>query len=189
MKEPNRVSDRLGANRRIKSHRIAGRCSDARTEGGRVEGLRFAVDEQSRPLRPEQDERTFFRADVVRVEARRGEVGNRPCMVGARVDHGFDRGRRPGLERTESVQHVPGDSLHKRISRLQRIVDNNAAYVEPHDMLAELRGDNAILTRSMREVHSLCDKAGDVATASLLENWIDETEKRIWFLFECGQHA
>ena len=48
---------------------------------------------------------------------------------------------------------------------------------------------NAMLTQNMREVHSLCDEAGDVATASLLENWIDETEKRTWFLFECGQHA
>ena len=57
------------------------------------------------------------------------------------------------------------------------------------DMLAELRNDNAFLTRTMREVHSLCDKAGDVATASLLENWIDESEKRTWFLFECCRHA
>ena len=55
--------------------------------------------------------------------------------------------------------------------------------------VTELREDNASLTRSMREVHSLCDDAGDVATASLLENWIDETEKRTWFLFECGQRA
>ena len=76
-----------------------------------------------------------------------------------------------------------------QISRLQRVVDNNAEYVEPLDMIAELREDNAILTRNMREVHSLCDEAGDVATASLLENWIDETETRTWFLFECGQHA
>jgi starvation-inducible DNA-binding protein len=76
-----------------------------------------------------------------------------------------------------------------QVSRFQRIVDNDAEYVEPLDMIAELRDDNAILTKSMREVHSLCDEAGDVATASLLENWIDETEKRIWFLFECGQHA
>jgi starvation-inducible DNA-binding protein len=74
-----------------------------------------------------------------------------------------------------------------QISRFQRIVDNDAEYVRPFDMIAELRNDNAILTKSMREVHSLCDEAGDVATASLLENWIDETEKRIWFLFECGQ--
>jgi len=56
-------------------------------------------------------------------------------------------------------------------------------------MIAELRNDNATLTKNMREVHSLCDGADDVATASLLENWIDETEKRIWFLFECGRHA
>jgi starvation-inducible DNA-binding protein len=76
-----------------------------------------------------------------------------------------------------------------QVSRFQRIVDNDAEYVEPLDMIAELRDDNAILTKNMREVHSLCDEAGDVATASLLENWIDETEKRIWFLFECGRHA
>jgi starvation-inducible DNA-binding protein len=74
-----------------------------------------------------------------------------------------------------------------QISRTQRIVDNDAEYVKPFDMIAELRDDNAILTQHMREVHSLCDEAGDVATASLLENWIDESEKRIWFLFECGR--
>jgi starvation-inducible DNA-binding protein len=76
-----------------------------------------------------------------------------------------------------------------QISRFQRIVDNDAEYVKPLDMIAELREDNAVLTKNMREVHSLCDEAGDVATASLLENWIDETEKRIWFLFECGRQA
>ena len=76
-----------------------------------------------------------------------------------------------------------------QISRLQRIADNDAEFVEPLDMIAELRDDNAILTRHMREAHSLCDEAGDVATASLLENWIDESEKRIWFLFECGRHS
>ena len=76
-----------------------------------------------------------------------------------------------------------------QISRLQRIVDNDAEYVMPRDMIAELRDDNAMLTRHMREVHSLCDQQGDVATASLLENWIDESEKRTWFLFECGRHA
>jgi starvation-inducible DNA-binding protein len=73
-----------------------------------------------------------------------------------------------------------------QISRFQRVVDNDAEYVKPLDMIAELRDDNAMLTQNMREVHSLCDEAGDVATASLLENWIDETEKRTWFLFECG---
>ena len=75
-----------------------------------------------------------------------------------------------------------------QISRLQRIADNDADYVDPLDMIAELRNDNATLTKNMREVHSLCDEAGDVATASLLENWIDESEKRVWFLFECGRH-
>jgi starvation-inducible DNA-binding protein len=64
-------------------------------------------------------------------------------------------------------------------------VDNDAERVGAPDMLSELRDDNATLTRNMREVHSLCDEAGDVATASLLENWIDESEKRTWFLFEC----
>jgi starvation-inducible DNA-binding protein len=76
-----------------------------------------------------------------------------------------------------------------QISRCQRIVDNDADYVAPLDMIAELRDDNALLTQIMREVHTLCDAAGDVATASLLENWIDETEKRTWFLFECGRDA
>jgi starvation-inducible DNA-binding protein len=76
-----------------------------------------------------------------------------------------------------------------QISRCQRIVDNDADYVKPLDMMAELRVDNATLAQNMREVHSLCDEAGDVATASLLENWIDETEKRVWFLFECGQQV
>jgi starvation-inducible DNA-binding protein len=76
-----------------------------------------------------------------------------------------------------------------QISRFQRIVDNDAETVGPFDMISELRDDNARLTQSMREVHALCDEAGDVATASLLENWIDETEKRTWFLFECGRDA
>jgi len=91
----------------------------------------------------------------------------------------------------ERVRKIGGTTVRSigQISRLQRIVDSNAEYVEPLDMIAELREDNAILTRNMREVHSLCDEAADVATASLLENWIDETEKRTWFLFECGQHA
>jgi len=76
-----------------------------------------------------------------------------------------------------------------QISRCQRIVDNDADYVTPLDMIAELRVDNATLAQNMREVHSLCDGAGDVATASLLENWIDESEKPVWFLFECGQQV
>jgi starvation-inducible DNA-binding protein len=87
----------------------------------------------------------------------------------------------------ERARKIGGATLRSigQISRLQRIADNNAEYVRPLDMFAELRDDNATLTLNMREVHALCDEAGDVATASLLENWIDETEKRTWFLFEC----
>jgi starvation-inducible DNA-binding protein len=90
----------------------------------------------------------------------------------------------------ERARKIGGTTVRSigQISRLQRIADNEAEYVEPLDMIAELRDDNAKLTHNMRETHSLCDEAGDVATASLLENWIDEAEKRIWFLFECGRH-
>jgi starvation-inducible DNA-binding protein len=89
----------------------------------------------------------------------------------------------------ERARKIGGVTLRSigQIARLQRVVDNDAEYVRPIEMLAELLDDNAALTRTMREVHSLCDEAGDVATASLLENWIDESEKRIWFLFECGR--
>jgi starvation-inducible DNA-binding protein len=91
----------------------------------------------------------------------------------------------------ERARKIGGTTVRSigQISRLQRISDNDAEYVEPLDMIAELRDDNAALTQSMRETHSLCDAAGDVATASLLENWIDESEKRIWFLFECSRHS
>src|SRR6266481_9912262 len=91
----------------------------------------------------------------------------------------------------ERARKIGGPTVRSigQISRSQRIADNDAEYVKPLDMLAELRDDNASLTQNMRAVHSLCDEAGDVATASLLENWIDESEKRIWFLFECGRHA
>jgi starvation-inducible DNA-binding protein len=65
-----------------------------------------------------------------------------------------------------------------------RIADNDADFVTPDGMLAELRDDNTRLTSSMREVHDLCDERGDVATTGLLENWIDEAERRTWFLFE-----
>jgi len=71
--------------------------------------------------------------------------------------------------------------------RTQRILDNDADYVDPQDMLAELRSDNQQLTREMRRVHELCDEYGDVATASLLENWIDEAERRVWFLYEAAR--
>ncbi len=86
----------------------------------------------------------------------------------------------------ERVRKIGGTTLRSigHIGRLQRIADNDADYVTPQDMLAELRDDNKRLTAAMRETHGLCDEHGDVATASLLENWIDEAERRIWFLFE-----
>jgi starvation-inducible DNA-binding protein len=74
-----------------------------------------------------------------------------------------------------------------QISREQRILDNDADYVEPQDMLAELRDDNQQLARSMRELHKLCETHHDVATASLLETWIDEAERRTWFLYEAAR--
>jgi starvation-inducible DNA-binding protein len=70
-----------------------------------------------------------------------------------------------------------------QIAKMQRVLDNDADYVEPTDMLAELREDNANLTANLREAHELCDKHRDIATASFLEVWIDETERRAWFLY------
>jgi starvation-inducible DNA-binding protein len=86
----------------------------------------------------------------------------------------------------ERVRKIGGTTLRSigQISRLQRIHDNDAEYVTPLDMLAELREDNLQLTASMRETHDLCDQHRDVATASLLEVWIDEAERRTWFLYE-----
>jgi starvation-inducible DNA-binding protein len=86
----------------------------------------------------------------------------------------------------ERVRKIGGTTLRSigHIGRLQRIPDNDADYVTPRDMLAELQEDNKQLTASMRETHELCDEHGDVATASLLEVWIDETERRTWFLHE-----
>ncbi|MBV8663944.1 MAG: DNA starvation/stationary phase protection protein, partial [Hyphomicrobiales bacterium] len=75
------------------------------------------------------------------------------------------------------------------IARLQRIADNDANFVSPVDMLAELREDNLRLVTAFREAHDVCDEAGDVASASLIENWIDETERRVWFLFEMTRRA
>jgi starvation-inducible DNA-binding protein len=89
----------------------------------------------------------------------------------------------------ERARKIGGATLRSigQIARLQRVLDNDAEYVTPQDMLAELRDDNKQLTASMREVHDLCDEHGDVATASMLENWIDETERRVWFLFEASR--
>jgi len=86
----------------------------------------------------------------------------------------------------ERIRKIGGTTLRSigHIGRLQSIQDNNSNFVTPHDMMTELRDDNRQLTASMREVHGLCDQHGDIATASLLEIWIDEAERRTWFLFE-----
>jgi starvation-inducible DNA-binding protein len=86
----------------------------------------------------------------------------------------------------ERARKVGGTTLRSvgQIARLKHIEDNDADFVTPEDMLAELKEDNLLLTQRMRETHDVCDEHGDVATASLLENWIDEAERRTWFLFE-----
>jgi len=91
----------------------------------------------------------------------------------------------------ERARKIGGTTIHSigHIARQQRIKDNDADYVDPRDMLAELRGDNQQLVTAMREAHGVCDEYGDVATASLLEVWIDETERRTWFLFEVTRNV
>jgi len=89
----------------------------------------------------------------------------------------------------ERIRKTGGSTLRSigHIARVQRIKDNDAEYVEPLDMLAELREDNQTLAARLREVHDVVDEHRDIATASLIENWIDETERRTWFLFEAGR--
>ena len=89
----------------------------------------------------------------------------------------------------ERVRKIGGTTIRSigNIARLQRVLDNDAEYVEPEDMLAELCEDNKTLAARLRETHNVCDEYRDVATASLIEVWIDETERRTWFLFEASQ--
>jgi starvation-inducible DNA-binding protein len=91
----------------------------------------------------------------------------------------------------ERIRKLGGSTLRSigHIARLQRIKDNDAEYVDPLDMLAELREDNMTLTARLREIHNVCDEHRDVATASLIEVWIDETERRTWFLFEASRRG
>ena len=91
----------------------------------------------------------------------------------------------------ERVRKIGGTTVRSigHIAKLQRVLDNDAAFVTPLDMLAELRDDNKQLTARLRETHDLCDEHRDVASASLIENWIDEAERRTWFLFEAGRRA
>jgi starvation-inducible DNA-binding protein len=92
-------------------------------------------------------------------------------------------------EIAERVRKVGGTTLRSigQVAKLQRILDNDADYVTPQDMLAELRDDNQQFVIHLKQTHDLCDEHGDVATASLIENWIDEAERRAWFLFEAGR--
>ncbi|MDO9368496.1 MAG: DNA starvation/stationary phase protection protein [Sphingopyxis sp.] len=96
-------------------------------------------------------------------------------QIFAMTDAIAERARKIGGTTIRSISDIAGR---------QRILDNNAAYVDPKDMLAELHGDNKQLVAEMRRVHMLCDSYADVATASLLEVWIDESEQRSWFLYE-----
>src|SRR3954463_3227294 len=91
----------------------------------------------------------------------------------------------------ERVRKIGGVTLRSigQISQLQRVSDNDADYVEPSDMLAELREDNKNLAASLREAHNVCEEHRDLATASQIEVWIDETERRTWFLFESARRG
>jgi starvation-inducible DNA-binding protein len=99
-------------------------------------------------------------------------------QIFAMTDPIAERARKIGGTRLRSIGHI---------ARQQRIADNDADFVASDDMLAELREDNLKLVSIMRETHGTCEKHGDVATTSLLEVWIDETERRTWFLFETGR--
>ena len=91
----------------------------------------------------------------------------------------------------ERVRKLGGNTIRSvgQIKKLQRVLDNDADYVTPLDMLAELREDNKQLAKNMRSLHEVCDEHNDIATASLIENWVDETEQRTWFLFESGRRT
>jgi starvation-inducible DNA-binding protein len=100
------------------------------------------------------------------------------AQIFATTDVIAERARKLGGTTLRSVGHI---------ARLQRVLDNDADFVTPLDMLAELRDDNMQLTSRMRETHDLCDEHGDVATASFIEVWIDEAEQRTWYLFEASR--
>lgn len=99
-------------------------------------------------------------------------------QIFATTDAIAERVRKLGRTTIRSIGHV---------KKLQRLLDNDADFVTPEDMLAELREDNIQLAAYMRATHELCSESGDVATTSLLENWIDEAERRVWFLFESSR--
>jgi len=91
----------------------------------------------------------------------------------------------------ERIRKLGGTTIRSigHVARLQRVLDNDAAFVEPEDMLAELREDSKAFAARLREAHGVCEEYADVATASLIEVWIDETERRTWFLFEAARRS
>ncbi len=91
----------------------------------------------------------------------------------------------------ERVRKIGGTTIRSvgQIAKLQRVLDNDADYVTPLDMLAELRDDNRNLAARMKETHALCEEHDDIATASLIEVWVDEAERRSWFLFEASRRS
>ncbi|MFJ7883104.1 Dps family protein [Pseudomonas sp. NPDC096917] len=99
-------------------------------------------------------------------------------QIFATTDAIAERVRKLGRTTIRSIGHI---------KKLQRLLDNDADFVTPEDMLAELREDNIQLAAYMRTTHDMCSELGDVATTSLLENWIDEAERRVWFLFESSR--
>ncbi|MGA2508739.1 MAG: DNA starvation/stationary phase protection protein [Candidatus Acidiferrales bacterium] len=101
-------------------------------------------------------------------------------QIFAMTDDIAERARKIGGTTIRSIGHI---------ARLQRLPDNDADFVDPADMLSELCEDNKALVVSMLAAHDLCDDANDVATTSLLENWIDETQRRVWFLFEATRNT
>ena len=91
----------------------------------------------------------------------------------------------------ERARKIGGTALKSlgQAKSLTRVADNDAEYVSPLDMLRELRDDNKTLTANMRELHEVTDEANDVSTTSLLEEWIDQSEERTWFLYESTRNA
>jgi starvation-inducible DNA-binding protein len=91
----------------------------------------------------------------------------------------------------ERIRKIGGTTLRSigHIARIQRVKDNDAEYVDPFDMLAELREDNKALAQRLREIHDMVNEHRDIATASLIEGWIDESERRTWFLFESSRRG
>jgi starvation-inducible DNA-binding protein len=98
----------------------------------------------------------------------------------AMTDPIAERVRKIGATTLRSIGHI---------ARVARVQDNDADFVDALDMLAELRDDNQQLTTRLREIHDVCDEHRDIASASLIENWIDESERRTWFLFEASRRG